>query len=359
MAIMEDYLAYKLKRDTITEAHGLRASNQSRGPRVKRGIEILDGPYPQAFADFIGQSMARTQILAAITTAVVMKESMGHMLLASGMPGVGKTALARLTAFKLGAGMVELSGLVTDKDACAAIKVMKDGDVLLLDEVHRLVSHGKAKAEWLLTLLQDGELHMPTGVVIAPKITVIAATTDKEKLPQTILDRFQVQPILENYTTAEGLLIAQMQAKRLGYGSELLPMPEATDWLAGVARAARNNPRRISQLLSSVRDVALSNPGSMTSQGYDIATALEWNGLTPDGITRIGQDYMMGLLAYGGTAGVATIKALLNEADLTHTERDLIQSGCLEITSQGRTLTDYGSDRAIELVETRMKGIAS
>lgn len=352
MSIMDNYLKYKLER-------GGSLGGTPGGPRVKRGIEILDGPYPKAFAEFIGQTMARTQILAAITTAVVMKEPMGHMLLASGVPGVGKTALARLTAFKLGAGMVELSGLVTDKDACAAIKVMEDGDVLLLDEVHRLVSGGKAKAEWLLTLLQDGELHMPTGVVIAPKITVIAATTDKEKLPQTILDRFQVQPILENYNTIEGLAIAQMQAVRLGYGSEVLPMPEVTDWLAEVARAARNNPRRISQLLASVRDVVLSDPSSVSESGYDITTALKWNGLTADGITRIGQDYLVALVAYGGTAGLPTIKALLNEQELTHTERDLIQSGYIEITARGRMLTEYGSERALELANIRVKGMVA
>jgi len=280
---------------------------------------------------------------------------MEHMLLASGTPGVGKTALARLSVHTLGAGMVELSGLVTDKDAAKALKVMRDGDVLFLDEVHRLVGFGKSRAEWLLTLLQDGELHMPTGVIVAPKITVIAATTDRERLPQTILDRFVIQPILEPYSEGEAVQIAAFQASRLGFGSTLLPMPASKAWLAGIASASRNNPRRISKLLSAVRDVALSTKlANLHKDGYDISVALDWNGLTTDGITSVGQDYLLGLLAYGGTAGLPTMKALLNEEQLNHTERDLIQDGYVEVTPRGRALTDFGNERAIKLADQRM-----
>lgn len=347
-----EYLKYKLAQS------GGKLTG-SRGPKVKRGAEILDGPYPKSFTDFIGQTIARSQIISSITASIVMKEPLDHMLLATGHPGVGKTTLGRLTASELGVGMVELSGLVTDKDAAAAIGVMEDGDVLFLDEVHRLVSHGKAKAEWLLTLLQDGELHLPTGVVIAPKITVIAATTDKERLPQTILDRFTIQPRMENYTESEGVKIALFQAKRVGFGGDHLPMPQHQGWLEEVARAAKNNPRRIGQLLSCVRDIAISSSmGNLCPTGYDISQALEWNGLTEDGITSSGQDYLVGLLAYGGTAGLPTIKALLNEEQLVHTERALIQEGYVEVTARGRSLTDYGTERALQLAMKRVGNAA-
>jgi Holliday junction resolvasome RuvABC ATP-dependent DNA helicase subunit len=343
------FLAYQLARTNGGAYRG-------HGPKVKRGLEILEGPYPKSFVEFVGQSTARSQILASITASVVLSQPMDHMLLASGQPGVGKTALARLTAFKLGAGMVELSGLVSDKDAAKALKVMRDGDVLLIDEIHRLVGQGKSRAEWLLTLMQDGELHMPTGVIVAPKITIIAATTDKERIPQTILDRFVLQPILEPYSLEEGVEIAKLQATRLGFGTELLPMPEDDTWLRTAAHAARHNPRRIGKLLSSVRDVALSTNGSNLSEaGYDISLALEWNGLTKDGITRSGQDYLMALLAYGGTAGQSTLKALLNEELLVQTERDLVQDGFMEVTPRGRTLTDYGNERAIQLANNKME----
>jgi Holliday junction DNA helicase RuvB len=353
-SLSENFLAWQQK-----QAQGGSPGRRTGGAKVKRGEEILEGPYPKSFDEFIGQEVARCQIQAAIEAAEVMGKPMDHMLLASGYPGVGKTALARLTAHALGTGMVELSGLVSDKDAVKALKSMVDGDVLFIDEIHRLVGFGKSRAEWLLTLLQDGELHMPTGVVTAPKITVIAATTDKEKLPQTILDRFTVQPILEQYSTAEGAQIALFQAKRLGFGVPRLPLPIKDQWLTEVAQAARNNPRRIGQVLTTVRDVALSSKlSNLSDEGYDLTKALLWLGLTPDGITRGGQDYLIGLLAYGGTAGVSTIKALLNEEQLVHTERDLIQEGYVEVTPRGRVLTDYGEDRARRLVDARMENTA-
>jgi len=133
-------------------------------------------------------------------------------------------------------------------------------------------------------------------------------------------------------------------------------MPANGDWLRAAASAARHNPRRIGKLLSSVRDVALSTKGSnLSDAGYDITMALEWNGLTQDGITRGGQDYLLGLLAYGGTAGQSTLKALLNEELLVQTERDLIQDGFVEVTPRGRTLTDYGNERAIQLATNKME----
>jgi len=319
----------------------------TRGPRIKRGDEILEGPYPQSFAEFIGQDTARTQLLATIESAQLRDEPMDHILLASGSPGIGKTALGRLTANLGRAGFIELGGAVTDKDVLRAVRVMQDGDVLFLDEVHRLVAGGKAKAEWLLTLLQDGVLQLPTGVVQVPAITVIATTTDAQRLPETILDRFPVKPLLVPYTVAEAVRIAMVTARRLGFGTDLLPEPSGTDWLIEVAQAGDCNPRRMSGLLTAVRDVALSTGnGNLTEDGYDLTVALQWSGLTRDGLTRGMQDYLVALYAYGGTAGAGTLKALLTEVEIALTERHLIQRGYITITPRGRELTDYGMERA-------------
>jgi Holliday junction DNA helicase RuvB len=341
-------IAYQLAKATTP-----RGTPGGSGPQRKVGAEILVG-YPQTFSAFIGQTMARTQILTAIKSASLRKEPLAHMLLASGQAGIGKTALSRLTASVLHVGLVELSGVVTEKDAIAAVRVMEDGDVLFLDEVHRLVSRGKSKAEWLLTLLQDGELHTPMGVIQAPRITVIAATTDAQKLPETILDRFPLKPVLEPYTDSEAKEIAALTAKGLGFG-EHVPMPEVDTWLTAVARAANNNPRRIGMLLRSVLDIAVAGDGDIaTEDGYDISLALEWNGLTEDGITRVGQEYLVGLFVNGGTAGAQTMKHLLNEEQLIHTEKQLTQMGLIDIEARGRTLTEVGVARARELAESMM-----
>lgn len=331
-----------------------------RGPAVKHGVaEILDGPYPQSFVDFVGQETAVLQIMTSITSAAKRKESVSHILLGSGNAGVGKTALARLTAASINRGFVELGGSIGEKDAAAALKVMSDGDVLFIDEVHRLVSRGKSKAEWLLTLLQDGELQLPTGVIKAPDITVIAATTDMEKLPRTILDRFGVQPILEPYTNPEAVKIALITCKRLGFG-DTIPLPADTAWLLGVALACDNNPRRMGNLLMSVRDIALTTDCDNLhgDDGYDLTTALQWNGLTTDGLTRMAQDYLLALFTMAGVAGLPSIKAMLGEEQIIQTERLLIQRGYVIVGQRGRELTDYGMERATALATEKMEAMA-
>lgn len=347
------YLAHTLSRDA--PASMTRASKVV----VKRDLDILDGPYPKRFADFVGQQRARAQITAAIISAQERDARMDHMLLASGLPGIGKTALSRLTAYSLGVGFVELGGAVTDKDAAAALKEMQDRDVLFLDEIHRLVSGGKARAEWLLTLLQDGTLHTPSGTVQAPDITVIAATTDAQKLPETILDRFKIKPKLDYYTGNEAAEIARLTATRLGFGTHL-PMPGTTDWLAAVARACDNNPRRIDTLLGTVRDIAISSrdeagtPGNLSEEGYSLDLALDWEGVTFDGLTMVMQDYLAALHHYDGVAGAATLKAALNESDLTLTEKALIQRGYIIVAPKGRVLTESGAERAEQLAFTQL-----
>jgi Holliday junction DNA helicase RuvB len=348
--MMLSYIAYTLSK-TPTGSGG--------GIVVKRGDEILEGPYPPSFMDFVGQRNARLQIMAAITSSAHRDARLDHMLLASGFPGIGKSSLARLTAHLRGVGFVELGGAVTDKDAMKALKEMQDGDVLFLDEIHRLVTGGKARAEWLLTLLQDGVLHMPSGVFQAPDVTVIAATTDAQKLPETILDRFTIKPTLVPYTTAEATEIATLHATRLGFGKTKpnLPMPEETEWLSAIAKACDNNPRRIGQLLAIVRDIALSTELDNLlpdGTGYDLDLALEWAGLTPDGLTSGMQDYLVALFVYGGKAGIGTLKASLNETDVSHTEKGLIQKGYVIVASGGRELTDFGRERALELAHQQV-----
>ena len=340
-------LAYKLAQATTQPR--IACAN------VKRGDAILDGPYPKSFSEFVGQEQARLQLIAAIGSAYKRGTSVDHILLASGQPGIGKTTLGRLVAHKIQRGFFEVGGTVTEKDMQMVLKQMEDGDVLFLDEVHRLVNRGKAKAEWLLQLLQDGVIVTPRGVVVAPQITVIAATTDAQKLPETILDRFPIKPVLLPYTEAEACRIANTTATRLGFG-DLIPMPAQSEWLAGVARACDNNPRRMTQLLVAVRDVALASDNANLSEaeGYDLSTALEWNGLTEDGLSRTSQDYLLVLFAYDGTAGLPSMKAALNEEQLRHTEKQLIQKGFIKVTSRGRELTDLGMDRAMQIAQEEM-----
>lgn len=308
---------------------------------VKRGDDAIfgDGPYPRKLSEFVGQEQAKEQLMTGILSATTRNVPLPHVLLASGYPGIGKTTLGKIVASILSVGYVELGGQVKEKDVQAAVESMKPHDVLFLDEVHRLVAFGKRNAEWLLQLLQDGVLVLPTGVVKVPPITIIAATTDAQKLPQTILDRFTIQPLLEAYSDVEAVDIAKVTAKRMG-----ISLPEGQ--FHRVAAAADCNPRVIGRLLSTVRDIQVGQP-NVTDP---VMLAMKWTGISPDGLNRSAQDYLMLLMGYGGLAAQSTIKAALNESDVSHTERVLIQRGFIQITGKGRELTKLGSDRAQELL---------
>ena len=131
-----------------------------------------------------------------------------------------------------------------------------------IDEVHRLVDGGKRYAEPFLHILQDGKLMTPTGPVAIPDITVIAATTDKQKLDTTIIDRFPVKPVLDEYTEDEAIKIAAGHARRLGFGRRPLPWGPDREWLAQVARAGNCNPRKMVDVLVALRDYAMSRRGA-------------------------------------------------------------------------------------------------
>lgn len=329
-------LAYRLSRNVAS------SSGTAHHVEVKRGPDAIfgTGPYPRDLTQFVGQSRAKMQLSTSMLSAAKRNQAMPHVLLASGHPGIGKTSLGKIVAATLCVGYVELGGQVKEKDVRVAVESMQARDVLFLDEVHRLVAFGKRNAEWLLQLLQDGVLVLPTGVVKVPPITIIAATTDAQRLPQTILDRFQIQPQLEAYTDQEAVEIAKVTSKRLG-----VTLPEGQ--YHRVAAAADCNPRVMGRLLETVRDIQVGQP----TCADPVSLAMSWTGVSPDGLTQTCQDYLMLVFGYGGLAAQSTIKAALNESDVSHSERVLIQRGFIAITGKGRELTKLGRDRAQSLLD--------
>jgi Holliday junction DNA helicase RuvB len=310
---------------------------------VKRGPDAIfgDGPYPRTLDKFIGQPLAKEQLASAMLSAAKRGAPMEHTLLASGYPGIGKTALAKIVAATLKVGYVEVGGTVTVKDIRPVLHVMQDHDVLFIDEIHRLVSQGKRNAEWLLQLLQDGVLALPTGVERAPRITVIGATTDAQKLPETILGRFPIQPILEPYNAGEAFAICLQTAERLETNV-------TREQAIRVSEAANYNPRAMDRILRAVRNIQVA--GLETDD--IVARALVWTGLSSDGLTAMAQDYLMLMYGYGGTAGQATMKAALNEIAIDMTEKLLIQKGFIVVTPRGRELTKLGVSRAQALLDS-------
>lgn len=319
------------------------------GPTPKRGEEIFgDGPYPRNWDQFVGQSTAVRHLKAVIASARARGTRLDHVLLASGMGGVGKSSLARLIAYLCGVGFMELSGPVTVDEARSALRGMQDGDILFLDEIHQLVSGGKGRAEWLLHLLQDGRLLTASGAEPMPDVTIIGATTDSQRLPTTILGRFRIRPVLEAYTDDEALQIIQGMAVKLEFGTDLFPMPP-NDTLSAIATAANNAPRDMTAVLVAYRDTYYDG-----EPGFDLNTALAWAGVSSDGLNRIAQDYLLVLVSCEGKASIATIAGMLGEpGPLGHTENLLSQRGYVTIESGGRRLTVDGVRRAGKLLQER------
>lgn len=338
-----------------------RASFQAASitPTPKVGDEIFEGTsYPRSWDAYIGQAKAKAQLEAACYSARLRRRRLDHVLIATGEAGIGKTALAKLIAADLGTGLIEVQGALDEKEGMAILQNMAGNDVLFWDEIHRAVSNGKAKAEWLLSVLQDGVMMTKRGPVRIPDITIVAATTDAQKLPQTILSRFVIRPVMERYTEDEATLIALGMAAST-FDPAILTMPNE-DTCRRIVRAANHNPREIDVLLRTLRDSAIGglSLGEFVWDAlgnYDILRALEWAGTTEDGLPKLAQDYLTVLmLTFDGTAGEKTIASALGEPTVPrHTEQLLVGKGLLTVTASGRQLTEMGVERTVRLLRER------
>lgn len=191
----------------------------------------------------------------------------------------------------------------------------------------------------------------PLGPEEQPKVTLIGCTTDAGRLPEAILDRFKLQPDLEDYSDAQAADIALIMCDRVFTG--LTPPSRAN--CAAIAMAANNNPRRIKALLETLRDIVLVTEAKWTkARGYDLTELFDNFGLTRDGLTPTAQQYLMTLYSdfAGEPAGAAAMKDRLQEpGGLDLVERVLMHKGLIAKTKTGRTLTQPGIRRARRLVD--------
>ena len=313
---------------------------------------MLDGTYPTDFDQFIGQVPAIRQLKVSIASAKARKVPLPHVLIASGEPGVGKTALGQLIAIGMGKKLHVVSG----KISFAQIRLIlasevNDGDILLYDEIHTAVKGGRGNADWMLHLLENGTLLGPVGVEEIPKITVVGTTTDVGKLPDPIRDRFPVQPIITPYSADEAQRIAfSMGMKVFSDTGSKVPGP---DTCARLAELGTNNPRVIRSLLEGLRDLAIVSGNANYSNGeYDLTELLELTGMTTDGLDPLAQRYLHALFKNfaGNPVGESTIAETLNEpGGVKRVERVLMKRDLICKTKQGRMLTNSGIRRAKEL----------
>lgn len=301
--------------------------------------------YPDDWKSFRGQAPVKELLQAAVSSARQRNEPMDHVLIHCSDGGMGKSALAHLVAKDLGSNLVIVSEAIETNAARRILDQMDDFDVLFLDEVHRF-----AKCTWLHHLMQEGKMTGRAGrLVDAPRITIIGATTDPNKLDDTILSRFQYIPVLKPYTLAEATGVAEVMASTIFVDS--LRMPEHA-CLSAVAGAANHVPRVIEKLLRTLRDLALTGKTDWVEGfGWDLDRALQFRGLHLDGLSDLAVDYLKVLRQFNGQAGESTIAGVLGErAGLVTVERLLLSKGYIEREKTGRVLTRAGRNR-IELEE--------
>ena len=297
---------------------------------------------PALLAEYIGQPVVKEQMGVFINAALSRKEALDHTLI-FGPPGLGKTTLANIIAREMGGNLRSTSGPVLERagDLAAMLTNLEPGDVLFIDEIHRL---SEMIEEILYPAMEDFQLDIMIGEGPAarsikldlPPFTLVAATTRAGLLTSPLRDRFGIVQRLEFYNVADLTTIVTRSAG-------LLNVPMTKEGAVEVARRSRGTPRIANRLLRRVRDYAqVKGDGTVTAE---IAhSALDMLAVDKRGLDNLDRRYleMLEERFNGGPAGVESIAAALAEDRGTLEdviEPYLIQQGYIVRTARGRMLT--------------------
>lgn len=306
--------------------------------------------YVKDWDSFIGQVPLKEQLRVHIDATIQSWGILDHVLLSSPMPGVGKTTLARLIAKELGGRLTMMVPPFSKTALYEAALQMRNGEFLFIDEIHKLADHGPAAAENLLHMLEERIIYLEDGPHKLAEFTIIGATTDADKLPETIVDRFGIQPYFQPYSLAELVRITKNFADYFG---TVVP-PKV---MVAIAKACRGTPRISRALVIGVRDLQLARQEWCTPEMLYAFKEIE-----PDGTTRQHKAYLKAMYQFFGRednegrweyiAGEASMMTLLreNKNGIARLERFLIESGFLDRTPRGRRLTPLGIQRARQYV---------
>ena len=294
---------------------------------------------PKNLTDYIGQDRAKENLKIYIEAAKLRGESLDHVLL-YGPPGLGKTTLSNIIANEMGVNIRVTSGPAIEKqgDLAALLTNLQEGDVLFIDEIHRL---SRSIEEILYPAMEDNALDIIIGKgpsarsirIDLPKFTLIGATTRAGQLTTPLRDRFGVLLKLELYTPEELQTIVTRSAGILGF--DITP-----DGAIEIASRSRGTPRVANRLLKRVRDFA--QVSGKTAIDKEIASfALSRLEIDSLGLDNTDRKMMETIIKFydGGPVGLETLAATVGEEAITLEdvyEPYLLQIGFLNRTPRGR-----------------------